>query len=99
MVLNTAECSAKPSKPARKIATFLVNPAQRDTMWQIDRMQIRSFKETSHARDGQHGYPDLCEVVCLPCRLSRTFEVEELPAYLDYTFSPAAIQGLTAWSL
>jgi hypothetical protein len=60
---NFARHGTKPSKTAaRELPALLVNilnTAQREAMWLIDRTGTGGFKETSHARHSRHGYPDL----------------------------------------
>jgi hypothetical protein len=60
MALNVTRHGTKPSETAsRELPTLLVNTAQRDAMWLIDRIGTGGFEDTLHARHSRHGYPDL----------------------------------------
>jgi hypothetical protein len=62
---------------ARRRASFLRTTAHQDAMWQIDREQTRGFEETSNAGKANMAILTSCEVLCLPCRLTRTIELGE----------------------
>jgi len=60
---------------ARRRASFLRTTAHQDAMWQIDSEQTHGFEETSNAGEANMAILTFCEVLCLPCRLTRTMSL------------------------